>query len=1187
MLGRYLAIVGLLAASSLSFGQEFRANISGHITDQSSGAVARATITAVNAENQESSSATSSSTGSYTIPLLRPGVYRVSVSSPNFKEFIRESLTLQVGQSAGLDVVLEVGAVTERVEVTGEVELLDTQSASGGGVVDTLQVAELPLNARNPFMLGAIMAGVGFTGSSIWQRPFDNGAIAGWIINGGWNSNNEFLLDGAPNNAQMGSNNIAYVPIVDAVQEFSIQQNTYDAQYGKTSGGIMNAILKSGGSQFHGTGYEFLRRTPLDANTFQNNAIGAKKTEHYLDQYGGQVTGPIYLPWLLKKESKVKLFYLGSFENYREGTPNPLVRSFPELDMRNGDFSKLTNAAGQKITIYDPTSAAYNANGDIVSARVPFANNQIPASRINPTAAAVFSYMPKPNITTPGVGYGTNNLSLPNYFDKDRFYNLILKFDWNFGDKHRAFFRHASNDRTEERNDNGVEGPGMDGQQPFQRINDAYVLDWVSTINASTVLNVRLSNNRFIEKGYGRGNENFDLSKLGLPTSLIGQLPQPTYFGRWEFDGYTSMGRYRGVNITNNYGIEGSVTKIWRSHTIHTGIDVRQNQFLLGDTGNILYTHSNGAFTQNVWNQGNGVSGNSWASFLLGYADTGSSNYPAYPFFKQWYIAPFVQDDWKVTRKLTLNLGLRYDINTPPTEKYNRLNGPFDANVTSPIASQISPANLALYPQLASLKGAMTFAGTNGVSNAASDIRWGNFQPRVGFAYALSPRWVIRGGYGRYFMNPSNDYLQYNGFSNGTNMVTSIDGGRTPIPNMISNPYPRGINTPPGSSLGALSYVGNGFNWFDHSFKLPDSNQFSLGFQYAVSHASTLDVKYVGNRIRNLQTNAGNDEPNLAARKTCFLAEGGSAAYCDAQVTNPFYNLPAFSGTGLGTSPTTSRWQMMRPYPQYGWLTQQGRNDGFVHYNALQMSYNYRARGGLTLLANYTFAKQVESWGFNDLQAGKLQSGLYTYDRPHVIKITPVYQLPFGEGKHFGATTHGVVKKLISGWEATASYAYQSGIPADLPGNVQQLRNPSVKTNFNSYQPRGWSPCVLQQLNDGTIQPMSYSLQDGCGTDQSKYAWMILPGYAPRETPYRSGQIRMWGTFTMDASLNKTTKITERVSAQFRAEAFNVMNHFWDGYDKFNTNPFDPNFGTIQPGTSWTGNGVYPRQIQLGFKVLW
>ena len=289
----------------------------------------------------------------------------------------------------------------------------------------------MPLNGRNPFMLAKIAAGVNFNGTVIYQRPFDNGAIAQWTINGGLFASNEFLLDGAPNNAQAGTNNMAYVPPVDAVQEFKIQTNSYDAQYGHTSGGIVNVSLKSGTNALHGTAYEFARRKAWDANSFQNNAVGAPKGEHYLDQYGGQIAGPVYIPKIY--DGRNKTFFMFDYEKYRENTPRPYTLSVPAPEFSTGDFSKLVNGVGQQITIYDPATGQ-NVNGTWV--RQPFAGNMIPADRINPIAKNIISYFPQPN-TTPrarDIRRGTNIFDAP---DKDSFYNQVLKFDQQIGSKHR------------------------------------------------------------------------------------------------------------------------------------------------------------------------------------------------------------------------------------------------------------------------------------------------------------------------------------------------------------------------------------------------------------------------------------------------------------------------------------------------------------------------------------------------------------------------------------------------------------------------------------------------------------------------------------------------------------------------------------------------------------------------------
>ncbi len=1188
---RALSVLFVLVLASVgAFAQEFRATISGHVFDSSGGGVPNATVQAVHVGTAETSTATTNSVGAYAIPFLRIGQYKLTITAPGFKQYVRENIVLQVNQMAGIDVTLEVGAVTEAINVTAEVALLETQTANRGGVVNQTQITELPLNSRNPFMLGMMMSGVTFRGAPIWMRPFDNGAIAEWSVNGGRQSNNEFLMDGAPNNGQAGGNNIAYVPIVDAVQEFNVQSNSYDSQYGHTGGGVFNVLLKSGTQSLHGAAWEFMRRKSLDANLFQNNAVGSPKPGHSLDQYGFQFEGPVYLPKLLKKDGAVKLFFLTSFENYQEDWPQFLRTSWPAAEMRDGDFSRLTNAAGRPVTIYNPFTTSFAANGDPI--RQPFDNNRIPGNMIHSVARNVTKYMPVPNTTTAAVRYATQNFLLPEYAAGDDFYNLILKFDWNFGDRHRAFFRHASNDRTEDRCDNGVcVGPGMSGQQPFQRINDAYVADWVYTAAPTVVINVRASHNRFIEKGFGRGNEKFDLTSLGLSPSLTAQLPSPQYFGRWEFGGYNSLGRYQSFNFTNNYGLAANVTKISGSHTMKMGIDVRRIHYIQQNSGNILLFQGQTQWTQRLWNQGEDTAGDGYASFLLGLAG-GSSNYPLYPFFQQWYLAPYIHDDWKVSRRLTLNLGLRWDINRSPTEKYNRLNRGFNPTVASPVISQLPADAVAQYPNLRNLRGGLDFAGVGGVPQSAGNQDWNDFQPRIGAAFQIKNNLVMRGGWGLYYMNPNNDSLRTVGFDTSTPIVTSLDGGRTPITNVLGNPYPSGISLPTGASLGAATFVGRNTNWYDANFRTPYVHQFSFGFQYRVTSTSTLDISYVGSRTIGANSERAFNIPSAEFRKSCNLQEGGSPIFCDAALPNPFRNVPAFAGTNYSTANTLSRYNLARPHPQFaGDMLQQGRNDSNIWYNSLQVNYNQRLARGLTLLGNVTFSKMVERWGFNDAFNNVQQQGLYLNDRPWVIKTVGVYDLPFGKGQRFATGSTGIANKLISGWEVTGFYNHGAGEPTNLPGNVIMLKDPLTGVaapNWKAHQVRGWSPCVLRQFNDGSTSPTATSLAQGCGTDFGNYAWLQTAGYAPRYTPFRSGQVRKHKAFVFDASLNKTTTITERVRVQFGVEAFNLFNHYYFGRDNsFNTDPTSPNFGTIFPSQAGVTGTGYARQVQIRMKLLW
>jgi hypothetical protein len=1212
----------LLSLGTVLFGQEFRSSISGHVVDASGARVPAAKIQATNTATNEVWSATSDGSGGYNIPLLRPGDYRLTATATGFKQYIQGGIVLEAAKVAGIDITLQVGAVTETVEVTAESTQLETQSASRSGVVGTQLVSELPLNARNPFMLGAMMSGVTFNGAAIWQRPFDNGAIAEWSINGSRNSSTEYFLDGASNNGQMGGNNIAYVPIVDAVQEFTVMQNLYNAEFGHTGGGVLNVVMKSGGSRHHGTVSEFMRRTALDANTFQNNSVStnldangkAKRPTHYLDQYGFQVEGPVLIPKLLRKDGPFKLFYMGAFENYREGTPNPLILSYPEAEMRTGDFSKLVNASGVQIPIYDQSTAVYSSNGTATTARAQYPGNKIPVSLLNPVALNVTKFMPLPNRAAPGGSrYSTNNLFLPDYFDVDHYYNLIIKFDFNIGEKNRAYFRHASNDRTEDRSSNGIDNkPGTDGQQPFQRINDAYVADFTRTMNPSTILNVRASYNRFIEKGYGSANTGFDVSSLGVPKSVLNMLPNQDkiYFGKWNVNGYQGLGRGQSNNYTNTYQLQGSLTKVTGSHSMKFGADLRQINYELQNTGDILSFTGSTTWTQNAFSNANSNTGDGYASFLIG-GVSGSTNYPLFPWWKQHYGALYANDDWKVSRRLTLNLGFRYDITQGQYEKWNRMNGPFDPTLASPAkttdAAIIASLTAAGVPasqitNLQNLKGGLTFAGVDGRPRTSNPWPKNNFGPRVGVAYQLHEKIVMRGGIGLYYSNPNNDSQRTSGFSTSTNVNNSVDSGRTLLPNLLTNPFPNGINVPTGSTRGAATFLGQNPSWFDPSFVTPKVLSFSFGFQVQTSKSSNVEVTYVGSRSYDLNMSANYNLMDPAFEKQCNLYRGGSPVFCQQTVPNPFAGNPLFVGQNLYTATTISRSTMAQQFPQFsGTLSRSGLNDAWIRYNSLQVNYNLRMRSGITLVGNYTLSKQVEESNYNDDYSKTLQRGLYLLDRPHILKLTAIYELPFGEGKHIGANSNKVVKTLISGWQWTNFYNHAlKGFPSNLPGNVFQLKDPATPgggftgtPDWKAYRVRIWNPCVLKQNNDGSIAPTPASITLGCGTDYSNnwgnYAWLQqAPNFSQRVTPFRSGQIRRHQALQLDASLLKTTKISESMRFQFGFEVFNLLNHNYFGRDNVNQTPDDSNgnFGAIFPGLVSTQN-MLPRQIQLRFKFNW
>ncbi len=1207
----WLLLLTLLFLPSLLSAQEFRAKVTGHVTDPSGASVPDAIVQARNLATNELATTTADAEGSYTIPFLKPGNYNLSAETAGFKKVVKENLVLNVGQTATINLSLELGAVNETVTVTSEIPLMETARADRGLVIDTQRVTEFPLNARNPFMLSTLSAGVNFNGNIIYQRPFDNGAIADWNINGGYNRNNEFLLDGAPNNGQAGNNNIALVPSVDAVQEFKIQTNSFDAQYGKSGGGIVNVTMKSGGNTVHGTVYEFARRSQWDANSFQNNAAGRDRLGcgssssatdvacrdtakgHYLDQYGFTVGGPVFIPKLY--DGRNKSFFFFAYEGYREGTPTPLSLSFPAPEFLQGDFRNLKDTNGNLITIYDP---ATGRNVNNVWTRDPFPNNQIPANRFHPVALKILSLYPKPNTASSGSFYSQNNF-YEQSVDADDFYNMMFRFDQNIGDKHRIFFREANNDRTEIRPTNGISGAGADGQLPLKRINHAYVFDWVGTLKPTMIANMRVSWNRYVEGSRGDPNKGHSPAEVGFPTSLVNQLSVTDWFGRYQFDNYQAIGRYFSFNYTNTFSMNPNATWIVRDHSIHVGMDYRTIVYNNQNVGNPFLLNASKGFTQKVYNTADSLSGNSIASFLIGTVGSGYADYNVLPSFVQRYYAPFIQDDWKVSRKLTVNLGLRWDLNLAPFERYDRLNRGFDPSVVSPVDKMFDHSKFPDLP-ITTVKGGLLFAGTGGNPRRAGNIDWTAIQPRLGFAYQITPKMVARGGWGRYYMNPMNDYHQTAGYSYQTPIVTSLDSSRTPIANLLSNPFPSGITAPTGNTLGLSTFLGRAPTFFDPTFKIPYVNQFSFGVQFQLPMRSSLEVSYVGNRSHKLQNFMNYNEWDLAFRQKCNPLEGGNPSYCDALVPNPFYGLAPFAGTSLGTSPTVSRAALNRPFPQFSAFDQRGRNDGKFWYNSLQTTYQVRGFAGINLSFAYTLSKSIEEGGFPtsfysasntsfiDTQKRLVQRSIYSFDRPHAVKIGTVWELPFGKGRRLFNSSHGFWSRLASGWQHTMILQYTSGRPWEFPGNVIYLKDARIDPDWSANKIYAVRPCVLKMASNGTTAPQPYSTAYGCGTDPSSYNFLYVPSslYAPRMSPTHWSNLRLHAVPQMDMSVNKTTRINERMSIQFRAEAFNITNTFYMPQVQFTSGLDDSNFGSIIKSTAAQGSANFPRHVQFAVKFI-
>jgi hypothetical protein len=1166
----------LLAFASGLTAQEFRATVKGQVLDSSQAVLPGATVTAQNQETGEVATAITNRDGNYNIPFLRPGLYTLTVEMPSFQKHTRKDMRLEVSQTAIINVQLAVGGVTESVTVSAESPLLETSNANRGTVIDSHRIAELPLQSRSPMALTVLVAGVNYNAQAIYLRPFDNGALADWSMNGGQNRNNEFMLDGAPNNANQGGNNIAYVPPADAVQEFKVQTNSYDAQYGRTAGGVVNMSLKSGTNTFHGTGYEFYRRKWLDANSFLLNARSTPKIQHYLDQYGFEVDGPVQIPGLYNGKSKT--FFMFNGEKYREGTPAAQFSTTPTDAMKTGDFSGLVDAQGRQILVYDPLTGR-EVNG--VWTRDPFPGNVIPANRITAAAKAIMQYYPSPNCTTPGVAPWQTNLCYTEHFNKDLFWNWVGKVDHNFSSKDRTFFRWGKNTRHEVRNTTAIRtGPAQNGQLPLIRANDAFVGDWVHILGGGTVFNVRSSYTYYLEGSESTYARGFDPTAFGWPASLVSQLPAASLGGLFPvvtMDQFVQLSRGLGPNTNKIYTVQPNISLTRGTHNVRSGLDIRRTNVYNDNYGNaggqIDFTRN---FTRSTLNSTSDLEGNAFASFLLGAPSGGSVPINLFPHYYWTFVAPWIQDDWRLTNKLTLNLGFRWDLNSPVHEAKNRLNYAFDPNLTNPVSTGVGQT----------VKGGYQFLGIDGAPTTPWKFDWNNWQGRVGTAYQINEKTVLRAGYGRYFENPTAQSFT-NGFSLTTSLLSSNDGGRTPT-YALANPFPDGIQQPPGSSLGPLTFLGRGPSFSNPDFVVPMVHQFSVGLQRELPWHVALEASYVGSRTKNMQSSwGGYNEPSAAFQAQCDITKGGSRTLCDQLLTNPYFGVAGFEGTTRFTNPTLSLFELSRPFPAFTGFSMTERNDGRMWYDSAQFVANKRWAKGVTLNANYTWVPRWTEEGSNNGGSAFVDDvsmlkniGPYFSQRKHRVTASGVWELPWRNRKD-------LVGYLLGGWSIAPMYVFQSGQPWDMPGNVDiapgvslsEIALPGDKQGQFIY---GVKPCVGNyNATTGNYDLQSYSIAYGC----TKPYFLIRQSFQRRTAMFRYDEFRRPSFWEVDMNLAKTTRITDKVRFQLRIEAFNILNKPMYDELQYDQNTSSADFGRINRNSS--GQSNFQRFIQLGFRLTW
>jgi hypothetical protein len=1168
--------------SSLLRAQEF----TGHITDSTSAVIRQAQITAHNQETGVDIQTISTNSGDYSIPYLKPGTYTVTASANGFSTSIKKDLLLEVGKTAVVNFELNVGKISESIIVEGD-DSLDLGKADRGEVVENARVTELPLNGREPEMLAELNAGV------IWGNSQNNSADTGPMdsvatsltINGGGAGNNELLLDGVTNDSGNGNSVVGYVPPVDAVQEFKIVTNPYDAQYGRAQGGVVDMTLKSGTNHLHGDIYEFARRTWLDADTWQNDYLNAKtphsvaKGQHKLDQYGAELDGPVVFPKLYN--GRDKSFFLLQFENWKEHVPSTLVTSVPDPAWigQDHDFSNLTwwtGSTNAPITIYDPATIHDDGTGKLV--RNPFPGNKIPSGRINAVAQKLLSYYPKPNLTpASGTNHFANNYTIPNPSDNN-YRNVLGKLDMNLSTEDRFTLRFGYWERWQQSSGNGMPGAAKQGAEPFGQHGPTFAADWVHTFTPTLVFDLRAS---FIARynGWHDGPAEMGPSTLGWTGEGLGN-----HFPKLSISEFAQLGNGgANIDIENMSAILPSLTWIKGHHTVHAGIDARDLQKSIkeveGGTGfsvDRLWTQAN--YLQ--WDQ---ASGNSIASLLLGTPDSGSDAINPEPYWVQHYYAPYIQDDWKATRKLTINLGLRYDLNGPVMERHNRVDYAFDTTITNPADAMVDHS---MIPGGKTIKGGVTFVGVNGKPSTFYATTKTNFQPRIGFAYALNDKTVLRGGVGKMFKNPTPGG-NTNGWSSSTSFVASEDNNMHPT-NTLTNPFPTGTVPPVGSSLGALQNLGNSTWFINPKYKTPGIWQFSIGGEHEFTRSDTVEISYVGSRGINQDTSDNINTYALSYVESCNVEMGGNHNICDnywgsGDVPNPYQNNAAFAQSGwyYGSSRLPAG-EFTRPYIGHQDVTEWQLNDGKTWYNSLQVTAMHKWKNDLTVHGTWTWSKLMGSGGYADetyrIKARWIDGG----DIPNRVTLSGVYHLPVGRGRLVLGHTNHVVDAALGGWELGSLYIYQTGTPWGVPSGLEYQHNAHVNrsTDKGTGYIRGVAACVDNtDLDTGVHTPYQNNYTGSCAQPD----FVVRPGYAATQNVTYTG-IRVPNLQQFDSNLAKNFALYSQYKLQLRLEAFNVLNHpLWQ--EGYNGTASDPNFGTIERG-AW-GQSNLPRQVQIAAKIVW
>jgi hypothetical protein len=1180
----WLAVLALSVPLAL-FSQEFRGTISGVVTDPTGSVIPGAKVVVTETHTGTKIPAESDAAGQYTAPFLLPGDYDITVKTAGFKEAVRKGVHVGAGDHPVIDIRLEVGDTSQSIEVTADASLVNSENASLGQAITTKEVEDLPVNGRSAMSLAQLSMGVimgAFNNPNPVVQPYDS--TNNFSLGGTPTQSSEMLLNGGAN--ATWDLRSAYSAPQDAVLEVRVKVLDTDAGFGHTRGGTINQILKSGTNEIRGSLFEFNQPSNLTANNFFNNRNGLGNPVTHFNQYGLAVGGPVYIPKVVN--GKDKLFWFFSWENDKNSQPNTSFISVPTAAEKRGDFSQILAADGTQL--YDPYSGVLNGT-NVVRTALP--GNLIPTSRINPITANYLKFYPDPNVT------GFSTTSRPDGFDNygttapstNNANNELGRMDYNMSDKSRLSFDIHHVALYAKKNDY------------FQNISSGTItdredwggsLDEVYTINAHNILNLR-ANLTYIREGTSDTSVGFDPSSFGFPsymTSNSDHLTLPyVYFS--TSTAFQSLGFNQDAKKPSQTAqLAGTWTTIRGNHTLKFGADARQSRI-----STISYAESAGGFNfgSNSWVRASGTAsttvamGQDMAQFLYGLPDQGFYDINTFGSWYSYFVSGFVQDDFRVKRNLTLNIGLRFDHDGPYHEKWGRTETGWDFGAANPIA----PAAIAAYNQSPVTQipvGSFQVPGglqyQPGGHTAAYQNTSHLLSPRFGLAWTpdrFHGNTVVRSSFGMFVAPTTMAYLAQNGnysstpildqegFSQETTMTVTSNNYLSPGPATFSDPFPGGaILQPNAKGVGATTFLNQAVSFLNPQMKSPYSLRWNLGFQQSLSTNMVLEVAYIGNHSVHTPINLtqlnGIPRQYLSTLPTRDAAVNTSMT---ASVLSPFAGLEP----GIAAGAKTTVAQLLSFYPEFplgytsggfsgsGGVLEQNLNAGSSYFHSLNVRLQRRFSKGLTLTGNYIFSKLMErdSW-LNDTDP-QPEKRIGVFDHTHRGTLALTYQLPFGRGQRLAVQSKWV-NLLAGGWNLNAIYVKQSGQPFTFMGTssttIGDLVYFGAPLDFNARQTNGVA-FNTNAFDTKTADQFAYHIRTFSTTFSS---------------------LRGDGANELNSSLLKRFDISEtrKEYFQLRFECFNVMNR--PTFQFPNLAPTNSAFGLI------TGQSNRSRSFQVGGRFV-